>query len=262
MTSNGDAPATHILDVQNLHVEVGGKEILKGVNLTLRSGELTVLMGPNGSGKSTLAYALMGHPKYKVTAGHAFLDGKDLLTMPVDQRSRAGLFLGFQYPQEVSGLSLSKFLWTTYMQRHTAENADSDQFGKDLKTHLAYLEMDEALLKRSLNEGFSGGEKKRVEVLQMATLTPMFSILDEPDSGLDIDAVRAVGETVAKLHNPGAGILVITHYQRILKYLKPDVVHVMVDGVVALSGGRELAEQLEAKGYDWVRVGIAAAGGN
>jgi len=249
----------HTLVVEGLRVEVAGKEILKGVNLTLTSGELTALMGPNGSGKSTLAYALMGHPKYKVTGGRAVLDGKDLLKMPVDQRSKAGLFLGFQYPQEVSGLSLSKFLWTAHMQRHTPEDADAVKFDQDLKAHLSYLEMDEALLKRSLNEGFSGGEKKRVEVLQMATLHPIFSILDEPDSGLDIDAVRAVGETVAKLHRPDAGILVITHYQRILKYLKPDRVYVMVDGAIAMSGGRELAEELEAKGYDWVRVGIPGA---
>ena len=247
----------HTLKVKDLKVEVAGKEILKGVTLTLRSGEVTALMGPNGSGKSTLAYALMGHPKYKVTSGTAFLDDKDLLAMPVDQRSRAGLFLGFQYPQEVSGLSLSKFLWTAHMQRHTADDADAEGFGKDLTKNLGLLGMDEALLKRSLNEGFSGGEKKRVEVLQMATLRPIFSILDEPDSGLDIDAVRAVGETVAKLHRPDAGILVITHYQRILQYLKPDSVHVMVDGVVVLSGGRELAQELEAKGYDFVRLGIA-----
>ncbi len=253
--SSTSLSAPHVLRVEDLHVEVAGKEILRGVNLTLKSGELTALMGPNGSGKSTLAYALMGHPKYKVTKGKAFLDDKDLLALPVDQRSRAGLFLGFQYPQEVSGLSLSKFLWTAYMQRHTAQTADTAQFDRDLKTNLGYLGMDEALLKRSLNEGFSGGEKKRVEVLQMATIRPVFAILDEPDSGLDIDAVKAVGETVAKLHRPDAGILVITHYQRILKYLKPDRVHVMVDGVVALSGGRELAEELEQKGYDWVRVG-------
>jgi Fe-S cluster assembly ATP-binding protein len=244
----------HTLVVEGLHVEVAGKEILKGVNLSLISSELTALMGPNGSGKSTLAYALMGHPKYKVTKGRALLDGQDLLALSVDKRARAGLFLGFQYPQEVSGLSLSKFLWTSYMQRHTAQTADTAGFDRDLKTNLGYLEMDEALLKRSLNEGFSGGEKKRVEVLQMATLKPTFAILDEPDSGLDIDAVRAVGETVAKLRRPDAGILVITHYQRILKYLKPDRVHVMVDGVIALSGGRELAEELEAKGYDFVRV--------
>jgi Fe-S cluster assembly ATP-binding protein len=246
----------HTLDVKDLHVEVGGKAILKGVTLTLRSGELTAMMGPNGSGKSTLAYALMGHPKYKVTKGEVRLDGKDLLALPVDQRARAGLFLGFQYPQEVSGLSLSKFLWTSYMQRHTAETADTDQFGKELAQHLQWLGMDESLLKRSLNEGFSGGEKKRVEVLQMATLDPIFAILDEPDSGLDIDAVKSVGEAVAKLDHPGVGIMVITHYQRILKYVKPHRVFVMVDGIVALSGGRELAEELEAKGYDWVKVGV------
>ncbi|HTZ61896.1 MAG TPA: Fe-S cluster assembly ATPase SufC [Thermoplasmata archaeon] len=247
---------SHSLVVENLHAEVAGKEILKGVNLSLKSGELTALMGPNGSGKSTLAYALMGHPKYKVTQGHAYLDGKDLLALPVDQRSRAGLFLGFQYPQEVAGLSLSKFLWTSYMVRHSAQTADVATFDRDLKTHLAYLGMDESLLKRSLNEGFSGGEKKRVEVLQMATLNPRFAILDEPDSGLDIDAVRAVGETVAKLRTPDAGILVITHYQRILQFVKPDSVHVMVDGQIALSGGRQLAEELEAKGYDFVKFGI------
>ena len=246
----------HSLVVEDLHAEVAGKEILKGVNLTLKSGELTALMGPNGSGKSTLAYALMGHPKYKVTKGTARLDGVDLLQLPVDKRSRAGLFLGFQYPQEVAGLSLSKFLWTAYMQRHTAQDADVTTFDRDLKTHLSYLGMDEALLKRSLNEGFSGGEKKRVEVLQMATLDPRFAILDEPDSGLDIDAVRSVGETVAKLRRPDAGILVITHYQRILQFLKPDQVHVMVDGAIALSGGRQLAEELEAKGYDFVKFGV------
>jgi Fe-S cluster assembly ATP-binding protein len=254
------AAPPHTLVVENLHVEVAGKEILKGVNLTLRTGELTALMGPNGSGKSTLAYALMGHPKYKVTAGSALLDGRDLLKLPVDQRSRAGLFLGFQYPQEVSGLSLSKFLWTTFSLQHPANASQlMSQYDQDLKTHLDYLGMDPALLKRSLNEGFSGGEKKRVEVLQMATLNPVFAILDEPDSGLDIDAVRAVGETVAKLRRPEAGILVITHYQRILQFLKPDSVHVMVDGVIALSGGQELAHELEAKGYDWVKVGLSGA---
>lgn len=257
--ANESISGPHTLVVKDLHAEVAGKEILKGVSLTLKSGELAALMGPNGSGKSTLAYALMGHPKYKVTQGTATLDGKDLLKLSVDQRSRAGLFLGFQYPQEVSGLSLSKFLWTAYMQNHTAQTANTAEFDGDLKAHLGYLGMDESLLKRSLNEGFSGGEKKRVEVLQMATMRPLFSILDEPDSGLDIDAVRAVGETVAKLHRPDAGILVITHYQRILKYVKPDRVYVMVDGAIVLSGGRELAEKLEANGYDWVRLGIASA---
>lgn len=260
MAVSAPTPPSHTLVVRDLHVEIGGKEILKGVNLELRSGELTAMMGPNGSGKSTLAYALMGHPKYKVTSGSVLLDGHDLLAMTVDHRARAGLFLGFQYPQEVSGLSLSKFLWTSYMQRHTAENADAEQFGRDLTTHLGYLGMDEGFLKRSLNEGFSGGEKKRAEVLQMATIQPTFAILDEPDSGLDIDAVRAVGETVAKLQHPGVGILVITHYQRILQYVRPHRVFVMVDGAVALSGGRELAEELEAKGYDWVKVGLVPGG--
>lgn len=255
-----DGKLPHTLVVENLHVEVAGKEILKGVNLSLKSGELSALMGPNGSGKSTLAYALMGHPKYRVTAGTVLLDDQDLLKLPVDKRSRAGLFLGFQYPQEISGLSLSKFLWTTFALRHAQPANLMSQFDQDVKTNLDYLGMDPALLKRSLNEGFSGGEKKRVEVLQMATLQPVFAILDEPDSGLDIDAVRAVGETVAKLRRPDAGILVITHYQRILQFLKPDTVHVMVDGVVALSGGRDLAQELEAKGYDWVKVGLAGAG--
>jgi len=243
-------PAQHTLVIHDLHVEIAGKEILKGVTLTILSGEVTALMGPNGSGKSTLAYALMGHPKYKVTKGSVELDGKNLLAMSVDQRSRAGLFLGFQYPQEVSGLSLSKFLWTSYMQRHTAEDADAEKFGKDLDQHLGYLGMDNSLLKRSLNEGFSGGEKKRVEVLQMATLNPTFAILDEPDSGLDIDAVRSVGETVAKLHRPDAGVLIITHYQRILEDLVPDQVHLMVDGRVVEHGGPELARRIEDAGYD------------
>jgi Fe-S cluster assembly ATP-binding protein len=256
---SGDQPPTHTLDVRNLHVEVAGKEILKGVNLTLRSGELTALMGPNGSGKSTLAYALMGHPKYKVTLGEALLDGRDILKLPVDQRSRAGLFLGFQYPQEVSGLSLSKFLWTAYMQKHTPENADAEGFGKTLDANMVTLGLENAFLKRSLNEGFSGGEKKRVEVLQMATLDPLFAILDEPDSGLDIDAVRSVGEAVARYQNPKIGILVITHYQRILKFLNPDRVYVMVDGVIARSGGKELAEELEQKGYDFVKVAPTSA---
>jgi Fe-S cluster assembly ATP-binding protein len=253
------SPTEHTLVVKDLRAEVAGKEILKGVTITLKSGELTALMGPNGSGKSTLAYALMGHPKYKVTSGSVTLDGQDLLKMTVDQRARAGLFLAFQYPQEVSGLSLKKFLWTAYMQRRTVETADMPGFDRDLKTHLEYLGMEESFLKRGLNEGFSGGEKKRAEVLQMATIRPIFSILDEPDSGLDIDAVRAVGDTVAKLHRPDAGILVITHYQRILKHVHPDRVYVMVEGAIVLSGGRELAEKLEAKGYDWVREGIAGA---
>jgi Fe-S cluster assembly ATP-binding protein len=245
----------HVLKIHDLHAEIAGKEILKGVSIELRSGELAAIMGPNGSGKSTLAYCLMGHPKYKVTSGQVTLDGKDLLSLPVDQRARLGLFLGFQYPQEISGLSMAKFLWTAYAQRHPGPDVDTTVFDRDLTAHLGYLEMDQSFLKRSLNEGFSGGEKKRAEILQMATFQPTFAVLDEPDSGLDIDAVRSVGETVSRVlrESPEMGILLITHYQRILKYLNPDKVHVMVDGVVALSGGRELALELEARGYDWVK---------
>lgn len=249
----------HTLTVKNLHATVGGKEILKGVNLTLKTGELVALMGPNGSGKSTLAYALAGHPKYTITQGEAWLDDVDLLKLTPDKRARAGLFLGFQYPVEVSGVSLSKFLWTSFTQTRKADEVDTDKFQSDLDQHLGDLGLDPAFMKRPLNEGFSGGEKKRTEVLQMATLDPLFSILDEPDSGLDIDAVKQVGETVHKLRAPHRGILVITHYQRILKFAPPDRVYVMVDGQIALSGGRELAESLEAKGYDWVKVGAAAA---
>ena len=255
MTAN---PA-HTLTVKNLHATVGGKEILKGVTLSLKSGELVAMMGPNGSGKSTLANALMGHPKYTITKGEVYLDGQNLLAMTVDQRARAGLFLGFQYPVEVSGVSLSKFLWTAFTQTRKADEVDTDEFQAGLDRHLAYLGLDSSFLKRPLNEGFSGGEKKRTEVLQMATLEPRFAILDEPDSGLDIDAVRSVGQTVDKLRSPEIGMLVVTHYQRILKFLKPDRVYVMVDGVIALEGGAELAQELESRGYDWVKVGATNA---
>jgi Fe-S cluster assembly ATP-binding protein len=249
------ASTQHTLTIKDLYAEIAGKQILKGVSMEVKSGELAAIMGPNGSGKSTLAYCLMGHPKYKVTSGTVTLDGTDLLALPVDKRAKLGLFLGFQYPQEISGLSMAKFLWTSYTQRHPGPDVDTTAFDENLSTHLGYLDMDKSWLKRSLNEGFSGGEKKRSEILQMATLQPTFAVLDEPDSGLDIDAVKAVGETVSKVQkeSPEMGILVITHYQRILKYLNPDKVHVMVDGVVALSGGRELAVELESRGYDWVK---------
>ncbi len=241
------------LEVKDLHVSVAGKEILKGISLTLKKGELVAIMGPNGSGKSTLAYALAGHPRYTVTKGTATLDGKDILSQTPDARARAGLFLGFQYPVEVSGVSLSKFLWTAYTQRHVAEEIDIDAYQARLDGNMGQLGVDGAFLKRSLNEGFSGGEKKRIEVLQMSTLEPVYAILDEPDSGLDIDAVRVVGESIQAQRKPGIGILVITHYQRILKYISPDRVYVIVDGVVVKEGGRELAEELEVKGYDWVK---------
>ncbi len=253
-------PTPHTLAVRDLHAEVGGKEILKGVSLEFRSGELSAIMGPNGSGKTTLGYCIMGHPKYKVTSGKVLFDGQDILPLTVDKRARLGIYLGFQYPQEVSGLSMAKFLWTAYAQRHPGPDVDTADFDRAVQEGLSALSMDASFLKRSLNEGFSGGEKKRSEILQMATLRPVFPILDEPDSGLDIDAVKAVGETVAKVAkaNPDMGIVVITHYQRILKYVPLDRVHVMVDGVVALSGGKELAVELESRGYDWVKPTTSA----
>lgn len=241
------------LSVKDLHVSVAGKPILKGINLNVQSGELIAVMGPNGSGKSTLAYALAGHPRYTVTSGSATMAGKDLLKLTPDARAREGLFLGFQYPVEVSGVSMSKFLWTSYTQKHVAEEIDIDAYQGNLTKNMKTLGMDELFLKRSMNEGFSGGEKKRGEVLQMATLEPKFAILDEPDSGLDIDAVKIVGEAINQLRNANLGVVVVTHYQRILKYINPGRIYVMVDGVVAMEGGRELAEELERRGYDWVR---------
>jgi Fe-S cluster assembly ATP-binding protein len=240
--------------VKDLHVSVAGKEILKGINMVVKSGEIVAVMGPNGSGKSTLAYALSGHPRYTVTSGEALMDGKSLLKMTPDARARAGLFLGFQYPVEVSGVSLSKFLWTAYTQKHATEEIDIEAYQGKLDKNLKVLGMEGDFMKRSLNEGFSGGEKKRSEVLQLATLEPRFAILDEPDSGLDIDAVKVVGDAIDRLRHPDIGIVVVTHYQRILKQVKPDRVYVVVDGVIAKEGGRELAEELEIKGYDWIKT--------
>jgi Fe-S cluster assembly ATP-binding protein len=246
------------LSVRDLHVSVGGKEILKGINMTVRAGETVAVMGPNGSGKSTLAYALAGHPRYTVTSGEVTMDGKNLITMTPDARARAGLFLGFQYPVEVSGVSLSKFLWTSYTQKHASEEIDIEAYQARVDKYLADLGIGSEFLKRSLNEGFSGGEKKRSEVLQMATLEPKFAILDEPDSGLDIDAVKVVGEAIRALRRPEVGLVVVTHYQRILKYINPDRVYVIVDGVIAKEGGRDLAEELELRGYDWVKIKSSA----
>jgi Fe-S cluster assembly ATP-binding protein len=242
------------LKVSGLRASVAGKEILKGITMTVKSGELVAVMGPNGSGKSTLAYTLAGHPRYTVTGGTAIMNGTNLLTLSPDARAREGLFLGFQYPVEIAGVSLSKFLWTAYTQKHVAEEIDIDAYQGKLDKNMTHLGVETNFLKRPVNEGFSGGEKKRLEVLQMATLEPQFAILDEPDSGLDIDAVKVVGETLNKLRRPDLGIVVITHYQRILKYISPDRVYVVVDGAIAKEGGRELAEELEAKGYDWVKT--------
>jgi Fe-S cluster assembly ATP-binding protein len=242
------------LEIKNLHVTVetpeGVKEILKGVNLTISSGETHAIMGPNGSGKSTLAYSIAGHPKYQITEGSVTLDGVDVLAMSVDERARAGLFLAMQYPVEVPGVSVSNFLRTA----KTAIDGEAPKLRlwvKELKTSMEELRMDPTFAERNVNEGFSGGEKKRHEILQMALLSPKIAILDETDSGLDVDALRVVAEGVNRTkENTGLGVMLITHYTRILNYITPDYVHVFVDGRIAEQGGPELAQRLEAEGYD------------
>ncbi len=246
------------LVIKNLHVNVEETEILKGVDLTINSGEVHAIMGPNGTGKSTLAYALMGHPKYNVLKGEALLDGEDLLELEPDERSHAGLFLAFQYPVAVPGVSVANFLRTAINSRRKFQDPEDKgisipDFRKLLKSKLALLKMDTSFAGRYLNDGFSGGEKKRVEILQMATLNPKFSILDETDSGLDIDALKVVADGVNTIKSDNQGVLLITHYQRILNYIEPDFVHVMLDGKIVESGGPELAHRLEDEGYDWVR---------
>ena len=247
------------LDIKNLHVTVetpeGVKEILKGVNLTINSGETHAIMGPNGSGKSTLAYAIAGHPKYTITEGSVTLDGDDVLEMSVDERARAGIFLAMQYPVEVPGVSVSNFLRTA----KTAVSGEAPKLRtwvKDVKASMENLRMDASFAERNVNEGFSGGEKKRHEILQLELLAPKVAILDETDSGLDVDALRIVSEGVNRVkENTGLGVMLITHYTRILQYIKPDFVHVFVDGRIAEEGGPELAERLEAEGYDRFLVG-------
>jgi Fe-S cluster assembly ATP-binding protein len=246
------------LDIRNLHVSIDGKEILKGVNLVVRQGEVHAIMGPNGTGKSTLSYALMGHPAYQVTEGEVFFKGQNILDMAPDERSRAGMFLAFQYPVAIPGVTLANFLRTAVNARRKAENPQDKgmpipEFRKLLRQKMDMLKMDNSFAGRYLNEGFSGGEKKRAEVLQMATLKPEIAIMDETDSGLDIDALRIVSEGVNALRGPNLGVLLITHYQRMLNYIKPDYVHVMLDGRIVESGGADLALSLEEKGYDWVR---------
>lgn len=252
------------LEIKNLRVNVEGAEILKGVNLTVRQGEIHALMGPNGTGKSTLAYALMGHPRYHVVAGEALLKGSDVLKLGTDERSHLGLFLAFQYPVAIPGVTVANFLRTALNAHRKADNRDDKgmpipEFRKRLKEQMDLLEMDHAFAGRYLNEGFSGGEKKRAEVLQMVTLKPDIAILDETDSGLDIDALKVVSKGVNALRGSDFGALVITHYQRILTYIHPDYVHVMLDGRVVETGGPALAHQLEERGYDWVREKYQAA---
>jgi Fe-S cluster assembly ATP-binding protein len=246
------------ISIRNLHVSVNGKEILKGVNLDVQQGEVHALMGPNGTGKSTLAYTLMGHPGYEVTQGEAFFKGLNVLELEPDQRSHLGLFLAFQYPIAIPGVTMANFLRTAVNSKRKSENPEDKgiaipEFRRLLKDKMDLLQMDHTFAGRYLNEGFSGGEKKRAEVLQMAILQPEIAIMDETDSGLDIDALRIVSEGVNALRGPDLGVLVITHYQRILNYIKPEIVHIMLDGRIVESGGPELALHLEEHGYDWLR---------
>jgi len=245
---------TPILEIHDLHVTVEGKEILKGVTLTVRGNEIHAVMGPNGTGKTSLAQTLMGHPRYTVTQGTMTLDGQDLLSLRTDQRARAGLFLAMQYPSEISGVTTANFLRTAINSRRNDGSAIGlKEFRDRLDQAMDQLNMDHKFANRYLNEGFSGGEKKRNEILQMLLLEPRIAVLDEIDSGLDIDAVRIVAEGLTSMIAPSFGALVITHYQRILTYLKPGFVHIMVDGRIVKSGDYRLAEELDAKGYDWVR---------
>jgi Fe-S cluster assembly ATP-binding protein len=245
-----------VLEIKDLHATVGKKEILKGISLSVKAGETHAIMGPNGSGKSTLAQALAGHPAYTVTSGTATYFGKDLLTMTPEDRAKEGVFLAFQYPVEIPGVSNSYFLRAGYneIKKHRGEpELDVYDFNKLLKEKSKILHIDESLLNRPVNEGFSGGEKKRNEIFQLAVLEPKLAILDETDSGLDIDALRAVSDGVNRLRSKDRAFLVVTHYQRLLNYIVPDFVHVLVDGKIVRSGGKELALELEKKGYDWVR---------
>jgi Fe-S cluster assembly ATP-binding protein len=241
------------LEIKELHVSVEGKEILKGVNLKVNKGEIHALMGPNGSGKSTLAYTLMGHPKYQVTSGDILLEGESIVTLTPDKRARKGLFLAFQYPVSVQGVSMFSFLRAAFNASHPSSQPTIFEFKEKLNEKLKMLGMGEDILNRYLNEGFSGGEKKRAEILQMAMIEPKFAVLDETDSGLDIDALKIVAEGINRLSSPERGILLITHYQRILRYVKPHFVHVMHQGKIIESGGEELSKLLEEKGYSWIK---------
>ncbi|GMV11311.1 MAG: ABC transporter ATP-binding protein [Gemmatimonadota bacterium] len=252
-----------MLVIKNLHANVGDKEILKGISLTVNAGEVHAIMGPNGSGTSTLAQVLAGHPGFEVTGGTIEYEGQDLVAMEAEERAHAGIFLAFQYPIEIPGVSNAYFLRTAYNEIRKAngqEEVDPMDFLDIMTEKLKLVEMDEAMLQRSVNMGFSGGEKKRNEILQMAVLEPKLAILDETDSGLDIDALRIVANGVNKLKRPDTATIVVTHYQRLLNYIVPDYVHVLAGGRIVKSGGKELALELEAKGYDWLLEEPAAAG--
>ena len=248
-----------LLEIRNLHASIDQNEILKGISLTVKKGEIHAIMGPNGSGKSTLAKVLAGHPAYEVTEGEVLYEGKNLLEMSPDERARAGLFMAFQYPIEVPGVSNAQFLRLAYneMRKHRGEEElDPLEFKDLLKERARVVAMDASFMTRSVNEGFSGGEKKRNEILQMAVLEPKLAILDETDSGLDIDALRIVAGGVNQLHNSENAIILVTHYQRLLNYIVPHYVHVLAGGRIAKEGGKELAVELEQKGYDWLKTEV------
>ncbi|MFG6116992.1 Fe-S cluster assembly ATP-binding protein [Thalassobacillus cyri] len=242
------------LEIKNLHVAIEGEEILTGVNLTINGGEFHAVMGPNGTGKSTLASAIMGHPKYEITEGEVYIDGKDVLEMEVDERAQAGLFLAMQYPSEISGVTNSDFLRSSInARREEGDEISLMKFIKEMDGTMDLLEMDKNMAQRYLNEGFSGGEKKRNEILQLMMLKPAIAILDEIDSGLDIDALKVVSKGINQMRDDNFGCLIITHYQRLLNYITPDKVHVMMKGRIVKSGGPELAQRLEDEGYDWIK---------
>ena len=246
-----------MLEIKDLHVEVEGIEILKGIDLSVKAGEVHAIMGPNGSGKSTLARVLAGHPSYIVTQGSATYEGKDLFQMAIEDRARQGVFLAFQYPIDIPGVNNAYFLKVAVNETRKArglEEFDAMEFLEFLKEKMKIVEMDESFLNRPVNEGFSGGEKKRNEILQLAVLGPKLAILDETDSGLDIDALKIVSEGINRLRSPDRSILLVTHYQRILNYITPDNVHVLMGGKIVMSGGKDLAFKLEEKGYEWVRA--------
>ena len=243
----------HQLQVRNLQASIGDKSILSGLDLDISTGEIHALMGPNGSGKSTLANVLMGHPSYQVTGGSVTLDGEDYLALKTSERALKGLFLAFQYPVEIAGVTVGKFLKRVIELRGNGTGMNVTAYIKQLREAMDFMEMDQAFINRSLNQGFSGGEKKRMEVLQMLMLSPALAILDETDSGLDIDALKVVAKGVNRMRGPGFGALIITHYQRILTQIVPDYVHIMYKGRIVTSGGKELVEILETRGYDWIR---------
>ena len=250
-----------MLEIRNLHAAVDGNPILKGINLTIKKGEIHAIMGPNGSGKSTLAKVLADHPAYEVTEGEVLYEGKNLLEMSTDERAREGVFMAFQYPIEVPGVSNAQFLRLAYNEKRKhlgEEELDPLEFKDLLKERAKIVEMDASFMTRSVNEGFSGGEKKRNEILQMAVLEPKLAILDETDSGLDIDALRIVAGGVNHLHNSENAVVLVTHYQRLLNYIVPHYVHVLANGRIAREGGKELALELEEKGYDWITSAAAA----